>query len=713
MTPTTSDDETAITTFKSVISAFLNATYRSIFRTNAESAVIIKHVMETSLSNPVERIGDRILMVCILFNRIKSLLTLSRHQGEGSTSDDDPQFCFSPSPSPDPFSMSGPSLGSGKPPTIVICRVCEREVPLELINEHSQSCVIAYQSSQVMKNSDDRMSKLIADTERAVLDVPWPGKGETALSFLIPVLHVIALLERAANIDPDSAGAYDEITDIDDCLSLIQIPKKGLASELHATALSLVHEKLSATASLSAALDVTKKTVTKKASKNSRMRLETVVSDFQFINTISSGAYARVFLARKKKTGDIYAIKAIPKERTIQKNEIQSVMTEKDILLRLVSPYMIRFYYSIIGNHNLYIVMEYMPGGDLYSVLHEVGRFREKDARIYTVQVVAALEFLRQNNIIHRDLKPDNILVSREGRLKLADFGLSFYGMVDRSVTTEHLESPKAVGTPDYMAPEIIWQQRHSFSADYWSLGCIIYEFLVCTPPFHEDTPQDTFARIVKGDFSKAELKGVSPEAVDLISKLLVTDPSQRLGDKSIEEIKAHPWFNGIDWDRIQDLEPPFVPQLASAEDTSYFESRYKFGQGDPQDVAILDDIESSKNRKDSRSFSSVGTDDGLDSDDGISCFPSVSIDSLKDATIETANKLLTQQRATSFCGTEEQPPNSHLLPSHSFDAGMGKVAKPNTTRRARTIQRHASTRDVRAAKSKHDSGTKSDDNVC
>ena len=710
-------DRAAIETFKSVVGNFLECTYASLFQTNTEASVIVKRAMETPLSTAVEKIGDRILMVCILFNRIKSLMSLVRLRGDGSTSDDDPQFCFSPPGSPDILALSGASGSGGKLPTTVMCRVCEREVPLELIQTHSRNCAIAYQSSQVMKSSDDRIWKLIVDTEHEYLNVPWPGVEENVLEMVLPVWHVIVLLERAAAVDPDSSGAYDEMTEIDDCLRMVQMHRNADLIQFHSQAMVLVDEKLNATERLSAALDITKKTVTKKERKNSGIMSETLISDFQFIDKISSGAYARVFLARKKKTGDIYAIKAIPKDRTIQKNEIQSVITEKDILLRLVSPYMIRFFYSIIGHHNLYIVMEYMPGGDLYSVLEGVGKFSEHHAKIYTVQVVAALEFLRKNNIIHRDLKPDNILVGGDGMLKLADFGLSFYGMVDRAVGPSEPASGRAVGTPDYMAPEIIWQQRHSFSADYWSLGCIIYEFLVGVPPFHEDTPQDTFASIVRGDFDKSELSSFSPEVTDLISRLLVTDASRRLGDKSIDDIKNHPWFEGIDWERISDLKPPFVPKLESPEDTSYFQERYHFTQGDEQDAEILDDIKSSATKKPSRSLS-YANDDIIplpDSDDGISCFPSVSIDSLQDATIESANKLL-KQRATSFCGdVDVQALSSNLLESHSFAGRPQQLLNHNFPRRpSRQLpQRRASSRiPPRGPRCLRDSGTRSDEDV-
>lgn len=320
--------------------------------------------------------------------------------------------------------------------------------------------------------------------------------------------------------------------------------------------------------------------------------------------------------------------------------------------------------------------MEYCPGGDLYSVLQNIGTFPEDKALIYTAEVVEALEFLRKKNVIHRDLKPDNILVAANGHLKLADFGMSAFGIFDRSVTnsdsntkgatttptTSAQNSPESStnttnsntnsnfnevssgiigcnasssgnngnnnssggggvsgsndrrdshdsiknafsstvslpGTPDYIAPEIILQQPHTFTADYWSLGCIIYELLTGIPPFHGDTPETTFANVVKGVYDESLLLScdVSDEAIDLIRKLLTRDPKKRLGWKSIDEIKMHPWFReeGIDWNHLLDMEPPFVPQLANEEDTSYFEERYAMSKDDEKD--IREDIEEAK----------------------------------------------------------------------------------------------------------------------
>ena len=275
------------------------------------------------------------------------------------------------------------------------------------------------------------------------------------------------------------------------------------------------------------------------------------ISNFEFIKLISKGAYARVFLARRIATGDIFAIQAIPKVNLTEKNQARRLLNEKDILkqfnLQFSCPQIVDFYYSIIGERNLYIVMEYLPGGDLYSLLSNVGALDEDTAKIYVFQIVLALKCLRELRIIHRDLKPDNIMIAKNGTLKLTDFGLSYMGMVSRQGAREPglIQSNSYVGTPDYIAPEIILNKGHSFPVDLWSLGIILYELLVGVLPFHGSTEQATQRNILSGRLERKE--EMSDEAWDLITRLLVRSPDDRLGAANIDDLLNHPWFAGLD----------------------------------------------------------------------------------------------------------------------------------------------------------------------
>jgi serine/threonine protein kinase len=245
--------------------------------------------------------------------------------------------------------------------------------------------------------------------------------------------------------------------------------------------------------------------------------------------------------------------------------------------------------YSFLGRRNMYLVMEFLPGGDLFSLLQKCGSIDEAPARVYTAQILSALRYLHSNGIIHRDLKPDNILVAADGRLKLTDFGLSYMGVVDRGLQTDPsdalVEANSIVGTPDYLAPEIVLSQRHTYTADYWSLGTVLYEFLYGIPPFHADTPDDIFRRIVTGVIIFPATETISEAAQDLIRKLLTANPAQRLGAGGIEEIMRHPWFAEIDWDHVDELEPPFIPETDDETSTDYFEERYDFEDGGEDDI--------------------------------------------------------------------------------------------------------------------------------
>ena len=350
----------------------------------------------------------------------------------------------------------------------------------------------------------------------------------------------------------------------------------------------------------------------------------TSIKDFAVIKPISKGAYGSVFLARKRATGDYYAIKVLKKSDMIAKNQITNVRAERTILMnRAQSPFVVRLFFTFQSAEYLYLVMEYLPGGDCASLVRVFGGLPEEWAQQYLAEIVQCLGYLHSTGVVHRDMKPDNWLIDNRGHLKLTDFGLSKFGLLGRqthapyapppmpnatwaqsgaggAVPLAHADSPmfdtrvapseaftssmalgsetrlkRAVGTPDYLAPEsVLGVGMDSFAIDWWAVGVMLFEFIFGYPPFHADTPAKVFDNIVSRNMDWDPRLPCSPAARDLINRLVCTEPSQRLGSHGVGEIKAHPFFAGIDWDHLTAGDGPFVPRVFDAESTDYFDPR-------------------------------------------------------------------------------------------------------------------------------------------
>ncbi|KAG8062319.1 hypothetical protein GUJ93_ZPchr0003g16596 [Zizania palustris] len=360
----------------------------------------------------------------------------------------------------------------------------------------------------------------------------------------------------------------------------------------------------------------------------------TSIDDFEIIKPISRGAFGRVFLAKKRTTGDLFAIKVLRKADMIRKNAVESILAERDILITVRNPFVVRFFYSFTSRENLYLVMEYLNGGDLYSLLRNLGCLDEDVARIYLAEVVLALEYLHSMHIVHRDLKPDNLLIAHDGHIKLTDFGLSKVGLIN---STDDLSGPavsgsllygddepqmsefeqmdhqtrrqkrSAVGTPDYLAPEILLGTGHGASADWWSIGVILFELIVGIPPFNAEHPQTIFDNILNCKIPWPHVpEEMSSEARDLINKLLIEDPHLRLGANGASEVKQHQFFKDISWDTLARQKAAFVPSSDSASDTSYFTSRYSWNPSDENIYEAYEFEDSSDNGSLSGSSSCV-----------------------------------------------------------------------------------------------------------
>ncbi|KAF7793640.1 hypothetical protein EIP86_004755 [Pleurotus ostreatoroseus] len=486
----------------------------------------------------------------------------------------------------------------------------------------------------------------------------------------------------------------------------------------------------------------------------------TSIKDFEIIKPISKGAFGSVFLAKKKVTGDYFAIKVLKKADMIAKNQITNVKAERMILMKQAeSPFVAKLYFTFQSKENLYLVMEYLNGGDCAALIKSLGSLPEEWTRNYVAEVVLGLESLHQRGIVHRDLKPDNLLIDQHGHLKLTDFGLSRIGLLGRQtrdnqmtyqrsrprhnsrppsidsymsspllaadmhgsyfshrtqsvprpgsspylplsddysessgsesvvqtrrnagkqvsdsplqsfateLTTDLRSHPtpggtppgeqKVVGTPDYLAPEtILGLSGDDAAVDWWALGVITYEFLYGIPPFHDETPEKVFENILSGHVEwHDDYIEVSDEAKDFMKRLMTLDPTQRLGSNGAEEVKAHPFFNGIDWKAVTTTEAAFIPQVTDPESTDYFDPRgavlQLFHENDqPVPTAMAPPSESPSTQPEAFAQTMaapmpVSRDANATSDDDFGSFSFKNLPVLKQANDDVIRKLRTDQ---------------------------------------------------------------------
>ncbi|XP_018123419.1 rho-associated protein kinase 1 [Xenopus laevis] len=295
--------------------------------------------------------------------------------------------------------------------------------------------------------------------------------------------------------------------------------------------------------------------------------------DYEVVKVIGRGAFGEVQLVRHKSSRKVYAMKLLSKLEMIKRSDSAFFWEERDIMAFSNSPWVVQLFYAFQDDRYLYMVMEYMPGGDLVNLMSNYD-VPEKWARFYTAEVVLSLDAIHSMGFIHRDVKPDNMLLDKSGHLKLADFGtcmkMNREGMV---------QCDTAVGTPDYISPEVLKSQGgdgyYGRECDWWSVGVFLYEMLVGDTPFYADSLVGTYSKIMnhKNSLTFPEDSDISKEAKNLICAFL-TDREVRLGRNGVEEIKRHPFFKNDQWawETLRDTVAPVVPDLISDIDTSNFD---------------------------------------------------------------------------------------------------------------------------------------------
>ncbi|KAM3411695.1 hypothetical protein ACQJBY_003391 [Aegilops geniculata] len=338
------------------------------------------------------------------------------------------------------------------------------------------------------------------------------------------------------------------------------------------------------------------------------------VEDFELLTIIGRGAFGEVRLCREKTSKSVYAMKKLKKSEMLRRGQVEHVKAERNLLAEVDSAYIVKLYCSFQDDEFLYLIMEYLPGGDMMTLLMRKDTLTEDEAKFYIAETVLAIESIHKHNYIHRDIKPDNLLLDLSGHLKLSDFGLckpldssnfpnlnepdytpgkGAKPLPDNNSRLTNSSAPKrtqqeqlshwqknrrmlaysTVGTPDYIAPEVLLKKGYGMECDWWSLGAIMYEMLVGYPPFYSEDPRSTCRKIVNwlSHLKFPEEAKLSSETKDLISKLLC-NVEQRLGTKGAHEIKAHTWFRGVQWEKLYQMKAAFIPEVNGELDTQNFE---------------------------------------------------------------------------------------------------------------------------------------------
>lgn len=295
--------------------------------------------------------------------------------------------------------------------------------------------------------------------------------------------------------------------------------------------------------------------------------------DFSVIKVIGRGAFGEVQLVRHKSTKQVYALKRLSKFEMVKRRDSAFFWEERHIMAHANSEWIIQLHYAFQDNKFLYMVMDYMPGGDIVSLMSTY-EIPEKWAIFYTMEVVLALDTIHNMGFVHRDVKPDNMLLDKYGHLKLADFGTCM-----RMGSDGLVKSSNAVGTPDYISPEVLQSQggegEYGRECDWWSVGIFLFEMLIGDTPFYADSLVGTYGKIMdhKNSLIFPPDIEISEKAKSLIRGFL-TDRIHRLGRNGIEDIKAHPFFQNDTWtfENLRESVPPVVPELSSDDDTRNFD---------------------------------------------------------------------------------------------------------------------------------------------
>ncbi|XP_055499465.1 ribosomal protein S6 kinase alpha-6 isoform X2 [Leucoraja erinacea] len=296
-------------------------------------------------------------------------------------------------------------------------------------------------------------------------------------------------------------------------------------------------------------------------------------TQFELLKVLGQGSFGKVFLVRKMVGPDaeqLYAMKVLKKATLKVRDRVRTKM-ERDILVEVNHPFIVKLHYAFQTEGKLYLILDFLRGGDVFTRLSKEVMFTEEDVKFYLAELALALDHLHSLGIVYRDLKPENILLDEGGHIKLTDFGLS------KESVDQEKKAYSFCGTVEYMAPEVVNRRGHTQSADWWSFGVLMFEMLTGTLPFQGKDRNETMNMILKAKLGMPQF--LSPEAQGLLRTLFKRNPGNRLGagPDGVEEIKRHPFFATIDWNKLvrKEIHPPFKPASGKPEDTFCFDPEF------------------------------------------------------------------------------------------------------------------------------------------
>eukprot|EP01100_Stratorugosa_tubuloviscum_P003133 TRINITY_DN1746_c0_g4_i1.p1 TRINITY_DN1746_c0_g4~~TRINITY_DN1746_c0_g4_i1.p1 ORF type:complete len:530 (-),score=166.51 TRINITY_DN1746_c0_g4_i1:112-1701(-) len=294
------------------------------------------------------------------------------------------------------------------------------------------------------------------------------------------------------------------------------------------------------------------------------------IDDFELLRVVGRGNFGKVMQCRKKDSNRLYAIKVLRKERLIETNSIQNTLVEKKILQAVKHPFVVSLKYSFQTADKLYIVIDYVAGGELFFHLSREQWFPENKSLFYTAELVLALEYIHNLGVIYRDLKPENVLIDMAGHVVLVDFGLA------KQLEKGNTRTFTLCGSPPYLAPEMLTGVGYTQSIDWWALGCLLYEMMTGLPPFYDEDDRK-IPRMILHQQLVLDPAIFSNDCRLILSQFLHRNPTKRLGANGAQEVKSHSLFKNINWDLLMQkkIEPPFIPHLQHTLDVRYFDREF------------------------------------------------------------------------------------------------------------------------------------------